>query len=343
MVRWTDFRLLPTISFMRRTGFALLLLALGLAFVSTARAAQDDSGQDESDSVPAEDDSGQDESDSVPAEDGSPEHSAEEASSQGAAGVEKTQPLANRVLGLPPVDALGRPFPDPVLLRMARGWTVGGAILTVAGASMILTGMTIGSAAARGQIVVSPPALYSLLGLMGAGSSMVFVGLPLLSSGRFTTGQLRRTIKGVAKVPRTVANERGYWLAHRRGMYGQAIVIGGGASVLVGVLGVVAAALSANSEFYNPRIWVIPVTSFASGGAMIAFGLFLENSARERMKRIQDAVDPFRQEGSKTSRAPAPGPGRGALALLPLPTVSAVADGRGGVAPRASLNWMLAF
>ena len=146
-------------------------------------------------------------------------------------------------------------------------------------------------------------------------------------------------------MPRTVANERAYWLAHQRGLFGQAIVIGGGASVLMGVLGVVAASFAVQSEFYNPRIWAIPVTAFSSGGGMIAFGLYLEKTAKARMERIRDQVDPFRQtpEGSKAHRGPTTGPAGGPLALVPLPLVSAAADGRGGIVPRASLNWMWVF
>ena len=55
------------------------------------------------------------------------------------------------------VDDLGRPFPDPLLLRRSRTWTGLGAGMTGLGSAMVVTGLFVGSAFARGEIV--PPRL----------------------------------------------------------------------------------------------------------------------------------------------------------------------------------------
>jgi len=254
-------------------------------------------------------------------------------------------PAAAKPVGLPPVDALGRPFPDPTLLKMARRWTISGAVLTVAGASLMVTGMLLGSAVARGQIVVPTEARYGFAGLLLGGPCLVVAGLPLMSSGTFTRGQLRRTIKGVPKVPRTVANEAEYWRAHQLGLYGQGVVIAGGASLLMGVLGIVAAGLAVNSEYYDSRLWAIPAIALPAGSGMIVAGLFMGKTSRAKMERIQNAVDPFRQspDAAKTSRSSKDADGFRALALVPMPALTAAPDGHGGVVPRASLNWSLRF
>jgi len=254
------------------------------------------------------------------------------------------QPKPPVALGLTPFDALGRPFPDPALLRMARGWTIGGAVLTVSGGSMMLAGMLLGSAAARGQLVVPDDAQYGFFGLLAGGPLLLCAGLPLMASGTFTTGQLLRTIKGAPKVPRTVANERVYWQGYQLGLYGQAVVVAGGASVLMGVLGLVAAVFSVNSEYYLPAVWAIPIGSFASSAGMIVLGLLMQKASKAKMERIRDAVDPFRQgpAGSKTGSAPATF-SPGALALVPMPSFSVAADARGRTATRASLSWSFPF
>jgi hypothetical protein len=260
----------------------------------------------------------------------------------GAAATPQPKPPVAR--GLTPFDALGRPFPDPALLRMARGWTVGGAVLTVSGASMMLTGMLLGSAAARGQLVLPDGAQYGFFVLLAGGPGLLFAGLPLMASGTFTTGQLLRTIKGVPKVPRTVANERRYWQGYQLGLYGQAVVIAGGATVLMGVLGLVAASFAVGSEYYNPAVWAIPIGSFASSAGLIVLGLLMQRASKAKMEKIRDAVDPFRQDPatSKTSAAPA-GISPGALALLPMPSFSVAADARGRSEARASLRWSFSF
>jgi len=270
----------------------------------------------------------------------------EQASSSEQTGVDATEAptpgVAVKAAGLPPVDALGRPFPDPGLLRLARRWTISGAVLTVAGSSLFLAGMLLSSAAARGQLVVPTEAFYGFGALLGGGPSLVLVGLPLLSSGTFTRGQLLRTIKGVAKVPRTVANERSYWEAYQLGLYGQAVAIGGGASLLMGVLGLVAAGLAVNSEYYDARLWAVPAIALPVGGAMIVAGLLMGKASKAKMERIQNAVDPFRQK-PETSRSSTSSVPPRALALVPMPSLTPAPDGRGGVVPRASLNWSLRF
>ena len=103
--------------------------------------------------------------------------------------------------GLEPVDALGRPFPDPEILLRARRWTIAGATITVAGVSTMMAGMLLGSAALRGQISVPTEGMYVFAGLLIGGPVLLVAGLPLLSAGNFTRGQLTRKIKGVPKVP----------------------------------------------------------------------------------------------------------------------------------------------
>jgi len=52
----------------------------------------------------------------------------------------------------PKVDGLGRVFPDPFQLRRARAWTGGGVVLTATGAALVLTGLTLVSSFARGEL-----------------------------------------------------------------------------------------------------------------------------------------------------------------------------------------------
>lgn len=247
-------------------------------------------------------------------------------------------------LRLPPVDALGRPFPDPELLLRARRWTIGGATLTAAGVSIMMTGMLLGSAAVRGQIDVPTEGLYAFAGLLIGGPWLVFAGLPLLSSGNFARGQLTRKIKGVEKVPRTVANEWGYWRAYQQQLFGQTTVITGGAVVVIGVLGMVVAGFSIQSNRYDPRIWAIPATAFSVGAGMLIGGMFLQKAGRAKMEKIRDAVDPFRQSPEqKSSESLETLRPSSLFALLPLPGISVTSDGRGGLIPRGSLSWSLRF
>ena len=261
---------------------------------------------------------------------------------------------APQALLLPPVDALGRPFPDPDILLRARRWTASGATLTVAGASMMMAGMLLASAALRGQIDVPDSGKYAFTGMIMGGPLLVFAGLPLLSSGNFVRGQLTRKIKGVPKVPRTVANEWNYWRAYRLGLYGQATVVAGGGAVMIGVLGMVAGAFSVGSELYRPAIWSIPASAFSLGAGMIVGGLFMQKASRAKMNTIRDAVDPYRQVSELPEAADASeaqgrvdsSSRRGAAAPhagLPLPGISAAPDGHGGLVPRASFSWSLRF
>jgi len=247
--------------------------------------------------------------------------------------------------GLEPVDALGRPFPDPEILLRARRWTIAGATITVAGVSTMMAGMLLGSAALRGQISVPTEGMYVFAGLLIGGPVLLVAGLPLLSAGNFTRGQLTRKIKGVPKVPRTVANEWAYWRAYSLRLFGQSAVIAGGAAVMMGVLGLVAAGFSAESEYYRPEIWAFPASAFSSGAGLIIGGLLLQKSSRAKMEQIRDDVDPFRRSPSESGSA-APSIRRGpaaALALLPLPGISVASDRHGGLVPRASVSWYLRF
>ncbi len=303
-----------------------VLFLVGLpAFVGSALAS--DSGEGEG-TVDAED----------AGEVGQAAQSEETATTEGSK--RSATPLAKQP-SLAPVDALGRPFPDPEILLKARHWTAGGATLTVVGVSTMMAGMLLGSAALRGQIAVPTEGMYFFAGLLIAGPLLVASGLPLLSSGNFTRGQLTRKIKGVPKVPRTVANEWRYWQAYNQGLYGQAALIAGGAGVMMGVLGLVAGGFSAESEYYRPSIWAFPASAFSAGAGLIIAGLLLQKASRKKMEQIRDEVDPFRQPKEPTSslgRSPSL-----PQVSLPLPGVSAVPDGRGGMVARASLSWFLRF
>ena len=113
---------------------------------------------------------------------------------------------------------------------------------------------------------------------------------------------------------------------------------------MIGVLGLVAGGFSAESAFYDPRVWAIPATAFSVGAGMLIGGAFMQKTSRARMETIRDAVDPFRQspEGKRGQAPMTRGPSQ-ALALLPLPGISVASDGRGGLVPRGSLSWSLRF
>ena len=62
----------------------------------------------------------------------------------------------------------------------------------------------------------------------GLGAGLLGLGIPIASTGTFTTKQMNRTIKGAEKVPRTVANETRYWDYYGQRQAGQALTVSGG-------------------------------------------------------------------------------------------------------------------
>jgi len=169
-------------------------------------------------------------------------------------------------------------------------------VLTVAGGALVLSGLTVGSALARGQLLATPGSTEGTITLFAAGAALGLVGVPILSSGTFTTKQLLRTIKGAEKVPRTVANEQRYWDAYLQRQFGQALTIGGGADLLLGVLGLVVVGATVGTDFYKDWYWAVAASPFALGAAMIAGGISLQRSADKKMEAVRDEVDPLRQK-----------------------------------------------
>ena len=243
------------------------------------------------------------------------------------------------------VDDLGRPFPDPLLLRRSRTWTGLGAGMTGLGSAMVVTGLFVGSAFARGEIV--PPrlelagplgdrlgdnagAIIPVVVLLGGGLLLDVVGVPLLSAGMFMNKQLRRTIKGAEKVPRTVANEERYWNAYASRMFAQAMMITGGGQAILGVLTLVAIAALIGTENYDPWMWLAVGGEFVAGAAFIVGGLLLARDADQKMEGVRDEVDPMRQQ-------------QALLQLVPVPAFATVPRDGGPDEVRGSLTWSFAF
>ena len=243
------------------------------------------------------------------------------------------------------LDSLGRPFPDPLLLRRSRTWTGVGVTMTGFGTAMVISGLFIGSAFARGEIVAprleltdpigqrlgdNAGAIIPIVVLLGGGLVLDVVGIPMLSAGMFMNKQLRRTIKGAEKVPRTVANEEAYWNAYATRMYAQAMMISGGGAVIMGVLGLVATGALIGTERYDPLLWLAVGIPFAAGAVFIAGGIYLARHADSKMEAVRDAVDPLRQ-------------GRALLMLVPTPSVTRISRADGRDETRTTLNWSFAF
>lgn len=194
-------------------------------------------------------------------------------------------------------DALGRPFPDPDLLRHSQSTMALGITLSASGAAFMVAGITLGTSIARGQVLVDGRSRWMPLGLIGGGSMLALAGVPLASSGSQMRAQLLRKARGVERLPRTVANERRYWNASLRAQYGRTITIFGGASILMGTLALAAVAGLIGTPQYDPRFWAAPVISFAVGGGFIPAGLLLRKRALAAMEVVRDEVDPLRQPG----------------------------------------------
>lgn len=209
------------------------------------------------------------------------------------------------------VDGLGRPFPDPKVLGKANGWTGGGAALTGIGAGLLVSGLFLGSALARGEIGTGfsgvrdggpvDPTAGAVAGMFFGGAISLMIGVPTLSAGTFTRGQLLRTIKGAEKVPRTVANEQRYWNAYLQRQYGQALAVAGGGELLLGVLTIAAVAATVGTEFYDPRMWLTCLAPFGMGSAFLILGLKMQQGADTKMKTIRDEVDTYRAPGAQVA------------------------------------------
>jgi hypothetical protein len=233
------------------------------------------------------------------------------------------------------IDDLGRVFPDPFLLQRSRSWTGAGAVLTVGGVALLAGGMTLGLSYARGELEPPPQGTFSLLTMFVGGASMAFVGLPLLSAGWYMNQQLRRTIKGAEKVPRTVANEPRYWSAYAARMYGQGMMVTGGGSILLGVLAIVGVGALVGTEVYDPGLWAGVVMPFGAGATLIVGALVLQKAADAQMEAVRDRVDPRRQTSLR--RGPDP------LAFVPVVTGGRGRRPDGLDETRLGLAWAFAF
>ncbi len=227
---------------------------------------------------------------------------------------------AEAILAIPPVDSLGRPFPDLKILDSTRGWIIGGAVMASAGGGLLLGGMALGSSIARGEIKTTTgsqglrtrpdggtyaelsPEAAAVIVLMGSGIGFTFVGVPLLSTGTFTRGQLKRTIKGAAKVPRTVANESAYWKGYMERQYGQALTVSGGGSILMGILAMVAVGATMGTEYHESWMWAVAASPFAAGAGMLIGGVALQKQGDKNMKRIWEEVDTYRAPETAAAR-----------------------------------------
>jgi hypothetical protein len=232
-------------------------------------------------------------------------------------------------------DALGRPFPDPKLLRRAEGMMALGITLTASAGVLTIAGLTLGTSIARGQILVGERGRLVPLALMGGGSVLGLVGVPLASSGSQMRGQLLRKTKGVERLPRTVANESRYWNAALRAQYGRSMTISGGASILLGTLAMVAVAGLVGTEQYDPRLWAAPLVSFGLAGAMIPGGLAMRKRALAAMESVRDAVDPLRQPGGTLGSRASPSP----QLEPPRPLLSMTRDDAGRTGVVFGLSW----
>ena len=244
------------------------------------------------------------------------------------------------------VDSLGRPFPNPDILKNARLQAGFGAGLTAGAGVLLFTGMMVGSAGARGELTLprmpGPRLIESdriadssidgfiFIGVFGGlGIVMAFVGIPLLSVGMFTTKQMLRTIKGAEKVPRTVANESVYWRGLQTQHFGQAIGIAGGALVAVGVVAVVGQGATVGTQVYDPVGWAIGPSILVGGVAVLILGIKTTQTGRATQKTLWDEVDPRRQPLS-------------AVPGLPLPIV-ATRPGPRGPETWGGVAWSLSF
>lgn len=225
-------------------------------------------------------------------------------------------------------DDLGRPYPDPRLLNIARGRTIGGITMSALGGGLMVAGMFVGSGVARGEIAVTDPTRTGVgIGvLLGGGALLLGSGIPIASTGTFTTKQLNRTIKGAPKVPRTVANEERYWDAYLQRQVGQSMAVTGGGTILLGVVSIAAVVATIETEYYKPvEMWLGVAGTFTGGAAVLVAGILLQKDADKKMLAIKKEVDPYYQEAALPPRLrPFQIDER---ELIPIPTPTGVAWG----------------
>jgi len=232
-------------------------------------------------------------------------------------------------------DSLGRRFPDPDLLRRSEGMMALGITLSASGGALMLAGITLGTSIARGEVLVGGQSRWLPVGLMAGGSMLGLAGVPLASAGSQMRGQLLRKVKGVEKLPRTVANERRYWDASLRAQYGRTITISGGASILMGTLALAAVVGLVGTPQYDPRFWAAPVISFALGGGFIPAGMVMRKRALAAMEVVRDEVDPLRQPGGALGLLGRPAP----QVAPPRPLLSMTRDDNGRSGLVFGLAW----
>ena len=226
----------------------------------------------------------------------------------------------------PRTDDLGRPFPDPRLVHRAGGWTVGGITMSAVGGGLMVGGMFLGSAVARGEVEVKDPTRTGVAigALFGGGALLLGSGIPLASAGTFTSKQLDRSIKGAPKVPRTVANERRYWDAYLQRQFGQSMAVTGGGTILMGVVTIAGVVATIGTEYYKPtEMWLGVAGTFAGGAGIMIAGILLQKDADKAMDAVRKEVDPYHREAALPPRLR---PVRiDKRALIPLPTPTGIA------------------
>ncbi len=233
------------------------------------------------------------------------------------------------------LDDLGRVFPDPFLLQRSRTWIGAGAALTIGAAGLMAGGMTLGLAYAREELEVPKQGTFTVLTMFVGGASLGFVGVPLLSAGWYMHQQLRRTIKGAEKVPRTVCNEAGYWSAYAARMYAQGMMVVGGGSMLLGVLAIVGVGALVGTDVYDPGLWAGVVIPFGAGATLIAGAIVLQKQADARMRAIREEVDPRYQASSRRRLDP--------IAFVPVVTGGRGRRPDGLEETRLGLAWSFPF
>ena len=233
------------------------------------------------------------------------------------------------------LDDLGRVFPDPFLLKRARSWIGVGAGMTVGAAGLLGGGMTLGLAYAREELEVPPQGTFTVLTLFIGGASLGFVGIPLLSAGWYMNQQLRRTIKGAEKIPRTVCNEPAYWSAYAARMYAQGMLVTGGGAMLLGVLSIVGVGALVGTDVYDPGLWAGVVIPFGAGATLIAGAIVLQKQADARMKAVRAEVDPRYEASRRRQLDP--------LAFVPVVSGGTLRRPDGQDETRVGLSWAFAF
>ncbi|GEM_PF-1765508 len=250
---------------------------------------------------------------------------------------------------IPPVDDQGRPFPDPALVGEAKARTVAGIAATGVGAGLMVGGLFFGSSVARGEIPGNNLTYAGLGGMLGGGIGLLSAGVPTLSVGVYTAKQLDRTIKGAEKVPRTVANERRFWDAVMGEHIGRTIAIGGGGTLLMGVVSIAGVSATIDTEYYKPWYWAAVAGTLGGGAGMVGLGVLIERNSRAKQEAIRDEVDPYRKkrlEGapSESDAAPASTSSVEPILGVPVPTLVPLPPTEttpGGVS--LGLGWSFAF